>query len=144
VNNGIAVNIINGRKAGTLHSLLQGHHRGTEFKTMKTRMSSKKGWIAYGTRAKGSLTIDDGAVRALVQGGKSLLPSGIVALSGRFESGDAVYCNDFSGKRIAKGLVNYASSEVEKIRGKRTSEIEEILGYRYTDEVIHRDNLVLL
>jgi glutamate 5-kinase len=107
-------------------------------------MSSKKGWIAYGSKAKGSLSIDEGAVRALMERGKSLLPSGIISLAGHFEAGDAVYCVDARGKRIAKGLTNYSSSEVEKIKRKKTKEIEEILGYRYSDEVIHRDNLVLI
>jgi glutamate 5-kinase len=108
------------------------------------RLSSKKGWIAYACRTKGSITIDDGAARALLQGGKSLLPSGIISLSGSFEAGDAVYCLDSRGARVAKGLTNYSSSEIEKIKGRKTSEIERILGYQYSDEVIHRDNLVLM
>jgi len=144
INNGITVNIINGRRGGLIISLLRGTRHGTEFKAKATRLPSRKSWIAHGSRAKGSICIDDGAVRALLQGGKSLLPSGIVSLSGRFEPGDAVYCVDSRGNRIAKGLTNYSSAEIEKIKGKRTSDIETILGYRYSDEVIHRDNLVLI
>ncbi len=144
VHHGIAVNIINGRTKGVISSLLSGVRLGTEFKPRDTRLSSKKGWIAYACRTKGSIGIDDGAVRALTQGGKSLLPSGIVSVSGNFEAGDAVYCTDSSGTRIAKGLANYSSSEIEKIKGKKTSEVETILGFRYSDEVIHRDNLALL
>lgn len=144
VHHGITVNIINGRDKGAISSLLGGVRHGTEFRARKTRLSSRKGWIAYACRTKGSIIVDDGAARALLKGGKSLLPSGIVSLSGGFEAGDAVYCLDPAGKRIAKGLVNYSSLEIEKIKGKRTSEIEGILGYRYSDEVIHRDNLVLL
>ena len=144
VNNGIPVNIINGRTAGALLSLLQGTPLGTEFLTKKGKMPSRKRWIAYGSKTRGSIAIDDGAVRALVHCGGSLLPSGIISVSGSFETGDAVYCVDAKGKRIAKGLANYASAEIEKIRGRKTSEIEEILGYRYSDEVIHRDNLALL
>jgi glutamate 5-kinase len=144
VHHGITVNILNGRTKGAISSLLKGIHHGTEFKPQETRLSSKKGWIAYACRTKGSVIIDDGAVRALKQGGKSLLPSGIVSLSGSFEAGDAIYCVDSRGNRIAKGLANYSSSEVEKIKGKKTSEIEGVLGYRYSDEVIHRDNLALL
>jgi glutamate 5-kinase len=144
VKHGITVNIINGRKTGCVLSLLQGIRCGTEFKKEKTRMSSKKGWIAYGSKTKGSLSIDEGAVHALIEWGKSLLPSGIIALSGNFGVGDAVYCIDTHGNRIAKGLTNYSSSEIEKIKGKKTNEIEGILGYRYSDEVIHRDNLVLI
>lgn len=144
VNNGIQVNIINGKRHAPLLSLIQGVRLGTEFITRKGRMSSKKGWIAHGSRTKGSISIDDGASSALVHSGKSLLPSGIVSASGRFKAGDAVYCIDSAGKRIAKGLTNYSSAEIEKIKGKKTIEIEGILGYRYSDEVIHRDNLVLL
>ncbi|GAB4419756.1 MAG: glutamate 5-kinase [Thermodesulfovibrionales bacterium] len=144
VDNGITVNIINGRRSGLILSLLGGIRCGTEFKAKEARLPSRKSWIAHGSRAKGSLYLDDGAVRALIHGGKSLLPSGIVSLTGRFDSGDAVYCVDFRGNRIAKGITNYSSAEIEKIKGKRTTEIESILGYRYSDEVIHRDNLVLL
>jgi glutamate 5-kinase len=144
VHHGVTVNIINGKTKGIISSLLSGIHHGTEFRPQVTRLSSRKGWIADACRTKGSLTIDDGAVKALLQGGKSLLPSGIISLSGNFEAGDAVYCLDSRGTRVAKGLTNYSSSEIEKIKGKKTSEIERILGYRYSDEVIHRDNLVLL
>jgi glutamate 5-kinase len=144
VSNGITVHIINGRKDGLLTSLIKGKHCGTMFKPKKERLSSRKGWIAYGSRSKGSLIIDEGAVRALIQGGKSLLPSGIISVGGDFEVGDAVYCLDLKGNRIAKGLTNYSSLEIEKIKGKKTSEIEKVLGYKYSDEAIHRDNLVLL
>lgn len=144
VNNGITVNIINGKKSGLLISLLKGNSVGTEFKPKKERLASRKKWIVYGSRAKGSLHIDAGAVKALVHGGKSLLPSGVVSVTGVFEIGDAVYCIDSEEKRIAKGITNYSSSEIEKIKGRKTSEIEKVLGYRYSDEVIHRDNLVVL
>jgi len=144
VNHGITVHIISGRKDELLTSLLKGKHCGTVFKPKKEKLSSRKGWIAYGSRSKGSLIIDEGAVNALIQGGKSLLPSGIIAVEGDFDTGDAVYCLDPKNNRIAKGLTNYSSSEIEKIKGKKTSEIEKVLGYKYSDEAIHRDNLVLL
>lgn len=144
VNNGITVHIISGKKEGLIFELIQGKKYGTTFKPSKERLSSRKGWIAYGSRAKGSLIIDDGAVKALVKGGKSLLPSGIIAVEGNFDIGDAVYCLDPKGNRIAKGLINYSYSEITKIKGKKTSEIGRILGYKYSDEAIHRDNLVLL
>jgi len=144
VNHGIAVHIISGRKEGLLRYLLEGKKCGTFFKPKEERLSSKKGWIAYGSRSKGNLIIDEGAVKALVEGGKSLLPSGIVSVEGGFDTGDAVYCLDSKGNRIAKGLTNYSSSEIAKIKGVRTSEIEKILGYKYSEEVIHRDNLVLI
>ncbi|MCL5022499.1 MAG: glutamate 5-kinase [Nitrospirae bacterium] len=141
---GITVNIVNGRRNAPVSSLLSGVSLGTEFRPREGRLSSKKGWIAYACRTKGSIVVDDGAAKALTQKGRSLLPSGIVALTGSFEAGDAVYCIDTGGNRIAKGLTNYSSAEIEKIKGKKTSEIESILGYRYSDEVIHRDNLALL
>jgi glutamate 5-kinase len=83
-------------------------------------------------------------VKALIEGGKSLLPSGILHVEGTFYTGDAVYCIDEKGNRIAKGLTNYDSSELVRIMGRKTSEIESILGYKYSDEAIHRDNLVLV
>ncbi|MEW6108444.1 MAG: glutamate 5-kinase [Nitrospirota bacterium] len=144
VNNGITVNIINGKKSGLIISLLNGNPHGTEFKSVKGKLSSRKGWIVYGSRSKGTLYLDSGAVRALTQGNKSLLPSGIVSVNGFFEIGDSVYCADSDGKRIAKGITNYSSMEIQKIKGKKTSEIENILGYRYSDEIIHRDNLVII
>jgi glutamate 5-kinase len=144
VNHGITVHIVNGRKEGLLCSLMKGKHSGTLFKPKEGKLSLKKGWIAYSSRAKGSIIIDDGAVKAIIQGGKSLLPSGIISIEGEFDIGDSVYCLDSKRTRIAKGLTNYSFSEVERIKGKKTSEIEKILGYKYSDEVIHRDNLVLV
>lgn len=142
---GIVVNIINGRKKGLITSLMKGVHHGTEFRPiLKKKLSSRKGWIAYAIKPKGSLFLDSGAVNAIVSSGKSLLPSGIVKVEGRFNVGDAVYCVDPQGNRIAKGIANYSSIDIEKIKGKKTSEIDIVLGYKYSDEVIHRDNLVLL
>ena len=117
---------------------------GTTFFPAKKRLTSRKGWIAFGLRARGEIVIDQGAVTALKEKGKSLLPSGIKEVKGEFSSGDAVYCIDEKGLRIAKGLTNYSSEELGKIKGLRTSEIEKTLGYKYADEVIHRDNLVLV
>jgi glutamate 5-kinase len=144
VNHGIIVHIVTGKKEGIISNLVEGKQIGTLFKPKEEKLSSRKGWIAYGSRAKGSLVIDDGAVRALAEGGKSLLPSGIISVEGDFDVGDAVYCLNSRGNRIAKGLINYSSSEIKKISGKKTSQIEEILGYKYSEEAIHRDNLVLL
>ncbi len=144
VNQGITVHIVTGKKERVLSNLLEGKQSGTLFKAKEEKLPSRKGWIAYGSRAKGSLVIDEGAVKALVGGGKSLLPSGIISVEGEFDIGDAVYCLDSRGSRIAKGLINYSSSEIKKISGKKTSQIEDILGYKYSEEAIHRDNLVLL
>jgi glutamate 5-kinase len=141
---GIVVNIINGHKEGLLQALLQGQQVGTEFQPGLRRLPARKGWIAYGLRAQGKLVIDEGAKEAILKRGKSLLPSGVLAVEGSFKKGDAVYCVDAQGRRLAKGLVNYSCQEIERIKGRKTSELERLLGYRYSDEVIHRDNLVLL
>ncbi len=141
---GIKVNIISGKKKGLITDLLKGRHHGTEFLPLTKKISSKKGWIAHAVKPKGMIKIDDGAVKVIQKLGKSLLPSGILNVEGRFEIGDAVYIADTSGNKVAKGIVNYPSKDIEKIKGKKTSEIEAVLGYKYSDEVIHRDNLVLL
>ncbi|MBF0506049.1 MAG: glutamate 5-kinase [Nitrospirae bacterium] len=144
LSHGIKVNIISGRKKGLIASLITGVHSGTEFRPSVKKISSRKGWIAYAIKPRGSLTIDDGAVRAVRKSGKSLLPAGVVGIDGTFDTGDAVNCVDLKGNKIAKGIVNYSAADIGKIKGKKTSEIERILGYKYSDEIIHRDNLVVV
>jgi glutamate 5-kinase len=144
LSHGIIVHIISGKREGLLIALMDGSRLGTLFESSKGKMSSRKGWIAYGSRSKGSITLDEGAVKALVEGGKSLLPSGIISVEGSFDTGDAIHCLDKKGSRIAKGLTNYSSAEIDKIKGKKSSDIEKILGYKYSEEIIHRDNLALL
>jgi glutamate 5-kinase len=141
---GIPVVIMSGKKSGLLSRLLGGKKAGTYFEPKKQRLSSKKGWIAYGVRSRGAIYLDDGAVKALTTMGKSLLPSGITKIEGNFDVGDYIRCISKEGKKIAKGLTNYSSMELEHIKGKKTSEIEKVLGYKYSDEVIHRDNLVVI
>jgi glutamate 5-kinase len=144
VSHGIAVTIINGKKSGLLIPTVHGRRFGTFFKPRQDRISQRKGWIAHSSRSKGTVTLDDGAVRAIREGGKSLLPSGIIAVEGDFEVGDSVYCVTAKGKRIAKGLSNYSAGDLRKIQGKKTAEIEGVLGYKYSDEAIHRDNLAVI
>ena len=141
---GIPVHIVSGKKEGLLPDLIQGAKAGTFFKPKAVRLSSKKGWIAYSSRTKGAIVIDEGAEKALTERGKSLLPSGILSIDGRFDVGDAVYCINTKGGRIAKGITNYSFAELQKIKGRKTSDIERVLGHKYSDEAIHRDNLVLL
>ena len=141
---GIRVNIISGRQKGLLRELIDGKEVGTTFLPQSRAISSRKGWIAFATRPKGALIIDDGAVMALVKAGKSLLPSGIKAVEGDFEAGDVVRCIDKNNRKVAKGIVNYSSHDISKIKGRQSEQIEELLGYKYTDEVIHRDNLAIL
>ena len=142
--NGIAVNIMSGRRPELLSGIIEGNESGTFFKPCSEKISLRKGWIAYSSRPKGSVTLDDGAVMAIAGKGKSLLPSGIIHVEGNFSAGDCVFCLNSSGKRIAKGLINYASSDMKRIMQKKTSEIEGILGFKYSDEAIHRDNMVIL
>ena len=141
---GIPVVIMSGKKSSLLPRFINGKDVGTYFEPKKERLSSKKGWIAYGVRTKGAIRLDEGAVKALTEMGRSLLPSGIAGVEGSFEVGDYIKCLNADSRDIAKGLTNYSSKDLEKIKGKKTSEIEKILGYKYSDEVIHRDNLVIV
>jgi len=135
--------IANGSKPGIIAQVLKGKEEGTVFLPINNKMSSRKRWIAYSLQSKGTIRLDKGAQRALTQSGKSLLPSGINSISGSFEFGDAVTCIDQQNVGFARGLTNYSSQELKQIKGKKTEQIESILGYMHYDEVIHRDNLVI-
>ena len=134
-----------GRNKNILKELFSGDMVGTFFlpeqgKTIK----GKKHWIAHVLRPSGTLYLDAGACRAIVERGKSLLPSGIIRIQGNFNIGAPVECRCPEGPVVAAGLTNYSSADLEKIRGKKSNEIAEILGFCDSDEIIHRDNLVLL
>ncbi len=136
-----------GRHPRILQDLFSGEPLGTFFLPAsggKGRMNRRKHWIAYVLKPQGSLVLDEGACRALTRQGKSLLPSGIIEVRGAFAVGAPVHCLDRSGALIAAGLSNYSAAAIEKIRGRKTGEIQRILGVKDSDEVIHRDNLVLL
>jgi glutamate 5-kinase len=107
-----------------------------------TPATVRKQWIAGSLKPAGELHVDAGAATAL-RSGKSLLPAGVVKVTGKFERGDAIIVRDSGGMEIARGLSAYSSSAVEQLRGRRSSEIEALLGYRGRDEIIHRDDLVL-
>jgi glutamate 5-kinase len=141
---GVVTLIASGRRPQPVTELLDGAPVGTIFWPEVERMQSRKHWIAYALRPAGTVVVDAGARRALVEGKKSLLPSGITAVRGRFDQGDPVSVVDADGREIARGLCAYDASEVVKILGKRSHDLEEALGYRSVDEVIHRDDLVLL
>ncbi|MBI5180180.1 MAG: glutamate 5-kinase [Nitrospirae bacterium] len=140
---GVPTIVANGREKNILKKIFSGNDIGTLFLPMEERLTSRKHWLAFSTRPAGSLILDDGAKNALLKKGKSLLSSGIIGIEGNFDSGDAVSCVSPNGKEIARGIVNYSSDELKKIKGLKTSEIEKALGYKYFDEVIHRDNLVI-
>lgn len=140
---GVGTAIINGRTPGLLPRLFDGEELGTYFLPARNRMAAKKHWIAFTKKPRGKLFLDEGAITALVEKGKSLLPSGIRGVDGGFDRGDAVRLCSLDGEEFAKGVINYSLSELLRIMGKKSSEIEGILGYKYGDEIVHRDNLVL-
>jgi glutamate 5-kinase len=140
---GIPCIIAPGKKKKVLKEILEGKEIGTLFLPMADRLNSKKYWIAFTLRPQGKLIIDDGAKKALLEKGKSLLPSGIIRVEGNFNLGDPVCCISPNGSVLAKGLVNYSSDEINKIRGLKTNQISQILGHKDYDEVIHRDNMVI-
>jgi glutamate 5-kinase len=140
---GIPCIIAPGKRKRVLTDILAGKEIGTLFLPMADRLNSKKYWIAFTLRSRGRLIIDDGAKKALLDKGKSLLPSGVIDVEGDFDLGDPVSCVDREGTSLAKGLVNFSSAEIRKIMGLKTSQIYQVLGHKDYDEIIHRDNLVI-
>ncbi len=122
--------------------VLQDGGRHTHFVAKGTPRTARKAWIAGSLHAAGSITLDDGAVAAL-KSGKSLLPAGVTKVEGRFDRGDAVLIKDIKGQALGKGLIAYSSEDAERIRGKKSQEIEQILGFKRRDVLIHRDDMVL-
>jgi glutamate 5-kinase len=139
---GAEVIIAKGAVDHPLRAIVDGA-RCTCFRASVTPVAARKRWIAGVLKPEGVLIVDSGAVKALSEG-KSLLPAGVRQIDGRFERGDAVVVRDQQGREIARGLVAYDAADAERIAGKRTGEIEAILGYRGRDELIHRDDLALL
>jgi glutamate 5-kinase len=136
--------IVSGREPNVLLRLAQGEALGTTLLAETPTLAARKQWLADHLQVRGKISLDAGAVKALAQEGKSLLPIGAIALTGEFERGAVVACIDANGKEIARGLINYSADETRKILRKPSSEIETILGYVDELELIHRDNLVLL
>ena len=143
VSSGIAMVIASGKEKNVFSRILNGESIGTLFLSRRDRLQFRKRWLAFGARVKGNLHVDAGCVSAL-QKGSSLLPAGITAIEGDFRSGATLSVFNPEGKEIARGLSNYSSNEMNKIKGVKTTLIEQILGYKNFDEVIHRDNLVLM
>ena len=140
---GIPCIIAPGKRKKILSDIMAGREVGTLFLPQTSRLASRKYWIAFTLRPRGRLIIDDGAKKALLDKGKSLLPSGITAAEGEFDTGDPVNCVDSEGNLLAKGLVNYSASDIRKILGLKTPQIFSVLGHKDYDEVIHRDNMVI-
>lgn len=140
---GVPAIIANGFKGGVLRRLFQGEDEGTLFLPQDSRLCSRKHWIAFTKSPKGEVVVDRGAEQALIRGGKSLLPSGIIGVRGRFSMGDAVVLLNEDATELAVGLANYDSADIQKIKGAKSSEIESLLGFKHDDDVIHRDNMVI-
>jgi glutamate 5-kinase len=133
-----------GRQGAILQQLFSGEMIGTFFLPAEETIQRRKHWIAYVLRPKGFLVLDEGACNAIINKGKSLLSSGILEVRGEFGVGDAVHCLDHQNAPIAAGLVSYSSVDLDIIKKKHSDAIETLLGFKDCDEVIHRDNLVLL
>ena len=135
--------IANGHQPGTLQRILAGESVGTLILAQGKSISPWKRWIAFSARPTGRMSIDAGAARAIRKQGRSLLSAGITDVTGTFGKGDVVALCDTDGNEIARGLTNYPSDEISKIRGLQSRQIAQVLGYHPYDEVIHRDNLAI-
>ena len=144
VNAGIPLMIAHGAETHIIRRLTSGEDVGTLFLPIEMKPHLRKKWIAFGSHVEGRIIVDDGAKAGLVHKGKSLLPSGIVAVEGNFSAGDVVGISDGSGKEFARGITHYSAQELNRIKGQKSSDICPILGYKDFDEAIHRDNLSLI
>jgi glutamate 5-kinase len=140
---GIPYIIARGKTKGILADVFAGKEKGTLFLPSPQPLTSREYWIAFTLKSMGKLFLDDGAKNAIVNQGKSLLPSGIIRVEGDFNVGDPVICIGTDGKAFAKGLVNFNSADIQKIQGLKTTKIEQVLGHKDYDEVIHRDNMAV-
>ncbi len=142
-NTGIHTVIASGHEPDVLSRLLAGESIGTLLEAPEASLAKRKSWMADHLQLRGAVRVDAGAARALTQGGKSLLPVGVIAVEGEFERGEVIACLAEDGRELARGLANYSASETHRILRKASSEIPTLLGYAGDDELIHRDNLVV-
>ncbi|MBW2428924.1 MAG: glutamate 5-kinase [Deltaproteobacteria bacterium] len=140
---GVPMVIAKGDKPNILLKLFAGQKHGTVFLPQKQKLTSRKCWIAYSLKPRGIIKIDEGAEKAILKKGKSLLPSGIIAVNNDFGVGAAVEFQNQRDESLGIGLVNYSSSDIQKIKGLKSNRIEQVLGHKSYDEVIHRDNLAI-
>ncbi len=141
---GAFTTIVGGRIEGVITRLRQGEVIGTLLLPEQGRVAARKQWLASHLQTRGKLRLDEGAVKVVCLGGRSLLPVGVNEVVGQFRRGEMVSCVDASGKEVARGLVNYDADEARAIAGRSSDRIAEVLGYVSGDEMIHRDNLVLV
>ncbi len=135
--------VANARAPHVLPRILSGEKLGTVIVPAQSKMASRRRWIAQASRAAGRIVVDAGAAKALREGGKSLLPSGITAVTGRFAKGASVLILDPAGVEIAKGLTNYSSDDIARIKGLKTAQIAKLLGQQPHEEVVHRNNMTV-
>ena len=144
-NSGIQLVIASGTEKNAIPRILQGEEIGTLFVSRENRLQFRKRWLAFGAKIQGSIVVDDGCAKAIRKaGGCSILPAGIYQVVGDFQSGSTISVIDKEGHELARGLVHYTASELERIKGCKSADIEGILGHKNYDEVIHRDDLVIL
>ena len=136
--------IVGGRLEGAISRLRAGEEVGTRLLPEQGRIAARKQWLASHLQTRGRVTIDAGAVKVLCGGGRSLLPVGVKGVAGQFRRGEMVSCVDEEGREVARGLINYDSDEARAIAGRSSDRIAEVLGYLSDEELIHRDNLVLV
>ena len=141
---GIATMICNGRKPDVLLRLARGEEVGTLFVPTAEKMESRKRWMLSSLSNQGEIRVDPGASLALRKDNRSLLPAGVNGVAGEFSRGDIVYISALQGEKVACGIANYSSDDIERIKGLRSDRIQGILGYNYGQEVVHRNNMVLL
>ncbi len=141
---GVDVVVASGREADVLLRLDAGERIGTLFPASSSKLESRKRWMASGLASHGRIIVDNGAVRALKESAGSLLPAGIVSVSGMFSRGDIVDVVAEDGGKVASGIVNYDSADVQRVRGRRSDCMAEVLDHVYGDEIIHRNNMVVL
>lgn len=142
--NGVATIVAPGKREGIIAAALRGDEVGTMFLPSGEGINRRKHWIAYTLKPVGRIFVDDGARDVLLKKGKSLLPSGVTRVEGSFERGASVRVCNLEGKEFARGLSDYSSGEISRLAGRKSGEIEDILGYHYSDVILHRDNLVIL
>ena len=140
---GIPTLVVNGLDEKVLENIFSGKDVGTLFWSGKGKIRDRKHWIAHTLKPAGTLVVDAGARKALIKRGKSLLPAGLIKVKGDFEFGKAVMIVDEEGKEIGRGLVNYNSSDLLRIKGMKTPAIKKMIGKSFYEEVIHRDDLVI-
>jgi glutamate 5-kinase len=141
---GIPLVIANSKTESVLHRVVSGEPLGTLFSAKENGHGFKKRWISFGAKVEGSVSVDSGCEKSVVSGGKSLLPAGLIGVEGEFGQGAVVKVLSASGRELGRGMVNYSSEELLKIKGKHSDEIADILGAKPYDEAIHRDHLAIL